>query len=106
MAAVASHCTGAMLINLTNPAGIVTQAARIGFGLDVISVCDSPLDLLAAAGGRLGLADATRLRARDVGMNHVGWDVAEASAELDPPAGPGARLAPPPAPPHRAPPRP
>ena len=30
---VASHCPGALLINLTNPAGIVTQAARIGFGL-------------------------------------------------------------------------
>lgn len=80
---VASHCPGALLINLTNPAGIVTQAARIGFGLDVISVCDSPLDLLAAAADRLGLADATGLRARYVGMNHVGWYVPESGAELD-----------------------
>src|SRR5258707_9872564 len=80
---VASHCPGALLINLTNPAGIVTQAARIGFGLDVISVCDSPLDLLAAAADRLGLADATRLRARYVGMNHVGWYVPESGAELE-----------------------
>src|SRR5260221_3229464 len=79
----ASHCPGALLINLTNPAGIVTQAARIGFGLDVISVCDSPLDLLAAAADRLCLADATRLRARYVGMNHVGWYVPESGAELE-----------------------
>jgi 6-phospho-beta-glucosidase len=80
---VASRCPGALLINLTNPAGIVTQAARAAFGLDVISVCDSPLDLLAAAAERLGRADATGLRARYVGMNHVGWYAPESGAELD-----------------------
>ena len=84
---VASHCPGALLANLTNPAGIVTQAARAAFGLDVISVCDSPLDLLAAAADRLGLADATGLRARYVGMNHVGWFVPESEAQLDALAG-------------------
>jgi 6-phospho-beta-glucosidase len=80
---VASHCPGALLINLTNPAGIVTQAARSGFGLDVISVCDSPFDLLAAAADRLGPADATGLRARYVGMNHVGWYVPDSGTELE-----------------------
>ncbi len=84
---VASRCPRALLINLTNPAGIVTQAARAAFGLDVISVCDSPLDLLAAAADRLGRADATGLRARYVGMNHVGWYVPESAAELDPLSG-------------------
>jgi len=80
---VVSHCPDALLINLTNPAGIVTQAARAGFGLDVISVCDSPLDLLAAAADRLGFADPTGLRARYVGMNHVGWYVPESSDQLN-----------------------
>jgi 6-phospho-beta-glucosidase len=80
---VATCCPGALLINLTNPAGIVTQAARLAFGLDVISVCDSPLDLLAAVADRLGRVDATGLRARYVGMNHVGWYVPESGAELD-----------------------
>lgn len=84
---VASCCPGALLINLTNPAGIVTQAARLAFGLDVISVCDSPLDLLAAAAKRLGRADPTGLRASYVGMNHVGWYVPESGAELDQLAG-------------------
>jgi len=84
---VASCCPGALLINLTNPAGIVTQSARLAFGLDVISVCDSPLDLLAAAATRLGRADPTGLRARYVGMNHVGWYVPESGAELDQLAG-------------------
>jgi 6-phospho-beta-glucosidase len=84
---VATCCPGALLINLTNPAGIVTQAARLGFGLDVISVCDSPLDLLATAADRLGCADPTGLRARYAGMNHVGWYVPEAPGELDSLAG-------------------
>jgi 6-phospho-beta-glucosidase len=82
---VARCCPGALLVNLTNPAGIVTQAARLGFGLDVVSVCDSPVDLLAAAAGRLGCDDPSGagLRARYVGMNHVGWYVPESAAELD-----------------------
>jgi 6-phospho-beta-glucosidase len=50
---VARCCPRALLINLTNPAGIVTQAARLEHGLDVIAVCDSPLDLLAGAAARL-----------------------------------------------------
>ena len=81
---VARWCPGALLINLTNPAGIVTQAARLEFGLDVISVCDSPLDLLAAAAVRLGCDDPSGagLRARYVGMNHVGWYVPESAAGL------------------------
>jgi 6-phospho-beta-glucosidase len=79
---IAGACPGALLINLTNPAGIVTQAARLEFGLEVIAVCDSPLDLLARAAARLSSDDATELRARYVGMNHVGWYVPAAAAEL------------------------
>ena len=84
---IARCCPDALLINLTNPAGIVTQAARIGFGLDVVAVCDSPLDLLARAADRLGLDDRSGagLRARYVGMNHIGWyvpDPAESERDL------------------------
>ncbi len=80
---VASCCPGALLVNLTNPAGIVTQAARLEFGIDVIAVCDSPLALLASAAGRLGARDAAALRLRYAGMNHVGWYVPDEPAELD-----------------------
>ena len=80
---VARCCPGALLVNLTNPAGIVTQAARQEFGIDVIAVCDSPLDLLASAAGRLGARDPAALRLRYAGMNHVGWYVPEDPAELD-----------------------
>ena len=80
---VAASCPGALLINLTNPAGIVTQAARQEFGIDVIAVCDSPLGLLASAARRLGAGDPAGLRLRYAGMNHVGWYVPEDPAELD-----------------------
>lgn len=72
---VARYSEGALLINLTNPAGIVTQAAQAEFGLPVVSVCDSPLDLLRRAAARLGGGPPTEitLRTRYLGMNHVGW---------------------------------
>jgi len=85
---LARCCPDALLINLTNPAGIVSQAARQEFGLDVITVCDSPLDLLASIAARLAQAGgsepppAAALRARYVGMNHVGWYVPASAAEL------------------------
>jgi len=84
---VARCSPDALLINLTNPAGIVTQAARQEFKLDVIAVCDSPLDLLSKAAERLRGRDAAdppgaTLRTRYVGMNHVGWYVPASSADL------------------------
>jgi 6-phospho-beta-glucosidase len=79
---VARCCPDALLINLTNPAGIVTQAARLEHGLEVIAVCDSPLDLLAGAAARLAERPGA-LRARYVGMNHVGWYVPASAAELE-----------------------
>lgn len=80
---VATCCPGALLINLTNPAGIVTHAARLEFGIDVIAVCDSPLDLINSAARRLSAHDAATLRLRYAGMNHVGWYVPGKPAELD-----------------------
>ena len=70
---VERYCPDALLINLTNPAGIVTQAARAEFGLPVVSVCDVPADLLRRAAGE---------PARYLGMNHVGWFVPRSAGEL------------------------
>jgi 6-phospho-beta-glucosidase len=80
-AAVARSAPQALLINLTNPAGIVQQAARAEFGLEIVTVCDSPLVLLDGVARRLGSPPAD-VRARYVGMNHVGWYVPAAAAEL------------------------
>jgi 6-phospho-beta-glucosidase len=78
---VASVAPSALLVNLTNPSGIVVAAAEREFGLRVLSMCDSPETHCAAIAGRLGgrVADA---RARYVGMNHCGWWVPETEVDL------------------------
>ncbi|MFV2062988.1 MAG: hypothetical protein ACC726_05670 [Chloroflexota bacterium] len=73
--ALASEAPGAFIINLTNPSGIVTQAATAYTGLQVVSVCDAPVtfvDGIARATDR----DADAVRLAYAGMNHVGfwWD--------------------------------
>lgn len=78
---VARYAADALIINLTNPAGIVQQAARAEFGVSVVTVCDSPLSLLEAVAQRLGQPPSD-VRSRYVGMNHVGWYV-PADGELD-----------------------
>ena len=72
----------ALVINLTNPAGIVQQAARTEAGLRIVTVCDSPLGLLDSVARRLGRPD-DEVRSRYVGMNHVGWYVPADLGELD-----------------------
>jgi len=73
--ALVSRAPGAFIINLTNPSGIVTQAATAHTGLQVVSVCDAPVTFvegIAQATGR----DADAVRLAYAGMNHVGfwWD--------------------------------
>jgi 6-phospho-beta-glucosidase len=79
---VADTAPSALLINLTNPAGMVQQAAAREFGLSVVSVCDSPIVALDAVAARLG-RPIGEVRARYVGMNHVGWYVPTSPDELE-----------------------
>jgi len=78
---IASVAPTALVVNLTNPAGIVQQAAVADWPLRVVSVCDSPVTFLAAIAARLGrpVADVQR---RYIGMNHLGWYVPESPGEL------------------------
>lgn len=71
---VLERAPGALVVNLTNPAGIVQQAAEVDSGLTVMSVCDSPITLTDAVAERLGVT-ASSVRTRYVGMNHLGWYV-------------------------------
>ncbi|WP_152361494.1 6-phospho-beta-glucosidase [Microlunatus speluncae] len=62
----------AWLINFTNPAGMVTEAAATVLGSRVIGICDSPVGLFRRAGRALGL----RLEDAEfdyAGLNHLGW---------------------------------
>lgn len=76
----------AWLINVTNPAGIVTEASRAILGDRVIGICDSPIGLarralgslesegLVPAGttGDLGVGDG-EVRLDYAGLHHLGW---------------------------------
>lgn len=80
--AVASIAPGALVVDLTNPAGIVCQAALREFPLRIVEVCDSPVTFTGAIAARLG-RPAARVARRYVGTNHCGWYVPEDPDELD-----------------------
>jgi 6-phospho-beta-glucosidase len=70
--AMRTHCPDAWMINLTNPAGLVTQALVPLLGTKVIGVCDSPLSLARQVAAVLGV-DSARLHLQYGGLNHLGW---------------------------------
>jgi 6-phospho-beta-glucosidase len=67
-----THCPDAWMVNLTNPAGLVTQALVPLLGARVIGVCDSPLSLARQVAAVLGV-DTARLHLDYGGLNHLGW---------------------------------
>jgi 6-phospho-beta-glucosidase len=69
---VADRAPGAFLVNLTNPAGVVTEAAQDVLGERALGVCDSPSALLDRVAGALG-RPRDRLRFDYAGLNHFGW---------------------------------
>jgi 6-phospho-beta-glucosidase len=80
---IATVAPRALVINLTNPAGIVQGAVHRSHPiLRVVSVCESPLPMLDAVAARLGRPIA-EVRQRYIGMNHMGWYVPESAGELD-----------------------
>jgi 6-phospho-beta-glucosidase len=62
----------AWFINLTNPAGLITQALRHHTKLRVIGICDTPMELFHKIAEAVGepLADMVFDYA---GLNHLGW---------------------------------
>ena len=78
---IALRAPRALVIDLTNPAGIVAHAARAEHDLQLVSVCDAPVTFLETIGPRLGL-DREALTGHYVGMNHVGWFVPERPEDL------------------------
>jgi 6-phospho-beta-glucosidase len=70
--ALARYSPGAVLINFTNPAGLITQAISLHATVRAVGVCDTPsgaLDRLAA------FLDASREEVAFSygGLNHLGW---------------------------------
>ena len=79
---IAQIAPDSLVINLTNPAGIVHQAMSAGWPkLNTVTVCDAPEAFarkIAAALGR----PVERVLERYVGMNHIGFYVPEGADEL------------------------
>jgi 6-phospho-beta-glucosidase len=79
---VAETAPAALVVNLTNPAGIVQQAAAAEWPLRIYSVCDSPVAFVAAIAARLG-RPIRSVQQRYIGMNHLGWYVPESPDQLE-----------------------
>ncbi len=68
---IAVEAPGALVVVLTNPAGIV-RAAAARHGLDAVEVCESPHALLQSVGSATGQR-FDQLAPHYVGMNHAGF---------------------------------
>lgn len=62
----------AVLINFTNPAGIITQAIRSHSRVNAVGVCDTPSDAVERLGEYLG-ARPEQVDYEYGGLNHLGW---------------------------------
>ncbi|MGB6978011.1 MAG: hypothetical protein WBD66_02315 [Candidatus Acidiferrales bacterium] len=74
----------ATVINFTNPVGIISQGLLNHTGVDVIGVCDTPLETFEAIAHALNRSPFG-LRFDYLGLNHLGWVRSirdEAGAEL------------------------
>jgi 6-phospho-beta-glucosidase len=68
-----SRCSpGAVLINFTNPAGLITQAICAQGKVRAVGVCDTPGGTVERLAAFLGPADGG-FRASYGGLNHLGW---------------------------------
>ena len=62
----------AVLINFTNPVGVITQAISLRTRVRVVGVCDTPSSTLDRLAGFLG-ADRDKISFSYGGLNHLGW---------------------------------
>ncbi|MGZ8594374.1 MAG: family 4 glycosyl hydrolase [Actinomycetota bacterium] len=62
----------ALLVNFTNPVGIVTQALHDHSGVRVVGICDGPISMQRSVAELLRLPPE-RVHADYAGLNHCGW---------------------------------
>jgi len=63
---------GAVLINFTNPAGVITQAIASYSSVRAVGVCDTPSAAVEKLAEFFG-ADQARVSYSYAGLNHLGW---------------------------------
>jgi len=69
---LASCAPGAVLINFTNPAGLITQAISLHAKVPAVGVCDTPSGTLDRLAEFLD-ADRDQVAFSYAGLNHLGW---------------------------------
>jgi 6-phospho-beta-glucosidase len=79
---IAEKAPQAWLINFTNPAGMVTEAAQQVLGDRVVGICDSPSGLCRRVARALGLRPE-QMWFDYFGLNHLGWLKGAHDAERD-----------------------
>jgi len=70
--ALAKYAPSAVLINFTNPAGLITQAISLHAAVRAVGVCDTPSGALDRLGEFLD-ADRDEVGFSYGGLNHLGW---------------------------------
>jgi len=70
--ALAKYAPGAVLINFTNPAGLITQAISLYSTVRAVGVCDTPSGALDRLATFLD-ADRNQVAFSYAGLNHLGW---------------------------------
>ena len=79
---IAEVASEALVVNLTNPAGIVQANVTAGWpSLHVVSICDAPEAFALSIAKRLD-RPVERVLRRYVGMNHCGFYIPESHDEL------------------------
>jgi 6-phospho-beta-glucosidase len=69
---IARLAPGAVLVNFTNPAGIITQAITTSSPVRVVGVCDTPSGTISRLADFLEV-DAGKIAFSYAGLNHLGW---------------------------------
>ena len=70
---------GALLVNFTNPSGLITQAlSQVAPDVPAVGVCNAPyhaqMDMLAGLEQATGqVIDPARTRLNTLGLNHLSW---------------------------------
>ena len=62
----------ALLVNFTNPVGIVMQALQDHASVRAVGICDGPVSMRRSVAGFLGVPEE-RVHADYAGLNHCGW---------------------------------
>ncbi len=66
------HAPGATALNLSNPAGLISQAAHQEGFTNIVGICDSPIELFNDVADGIGIP-VDQLWFDYVGINHLGW---------------------------------